>query len=864
MSFGKESRKGVFPGIFSRLRLLGSTGKVPSGKPGQQDGGIFSGSGARPAEEQFTLLPLYDIVIFPNTMIPIFITARSGMAALEEAMRRDMRLFAACVKKTQAAGAATDETWPVGTAVRIIQHLKLPDNTMRVILSGEYRGRILETQNQEGFSLVRVSPIEAELFDDPPSSEDAALMRNVQKSFARYAELSKKIGPDTLVAVERTENPERLANLVCNSTNLKSEKKAELLALTPARQRLETILETLEKENEIIGIQKSISGKVRSRLEKNHREYYLNEQLKEINRELGKDEGEDELSDLERRIAESRPPQEVAARAAKELSRLRSLQPLSPEAAVLRVYLEWISDLPWHPAEEAPCDPAQAGRILDEDHFGMKKAKQRILEFIAVRRLLSCTGNTQNGQKIKGPILCLAGPPGTGKTSLGKSVARALGRNFVRISLGGVRDEAEIRGHRRTYVGSLPGRIIQSMRRTGASNPVILLDEIDKLSSDFRGDPANALLEVLDPQQNATFCDHYMEVPYDLSGVLFITTANSVHDIPYPLLDRMEIIEIPGYSENEKLAIAKQFLVPRELAENGFADAKVHFTDEALRSLIRSWTMESGVRGLQREIARCIRRVAIGAVESGYGDSQEKPVSAFAKNIKADGLEKILGRKTFREEPVLKEARVGVSCGLAWTESGGAMLQVESMMCAGSGEVAITGNLGDVMKESARIAVSYLRSVQDKYAMADWTAGKSDFHIHVPQGAIPKDGPSAGVAIAASLLSTLCRKAPRPGIAMTGELTLTGRILPIGGLKEKLLAAIRNGMETAILPEDNRGEWEELDRDIKDGIRVQFATGAGEAFAVLFDGEILRGKGKSVPKTARAKTAARSGTQKKV
>jgi ATP-dependent Lon protease len=625
--------------------------------------------------EDFPLLPLRDLVLFPQTIIPIFITFKPGIAALEEALKRDNRLFAACLKKHEI-GLAADEPWEIGTVVRIVQHLKLPDNTYRVVFQCEYRGTIVSINAQNNYSMVRVEPLKTIGLNEPISAEDSALMRNVQKSFSQYGEYSKKIGTDTLSAVERTDNPERLANLVSNAVYLKSEKKIELLSYTDTRERLLAILETLELENEIYGIQKNISGKVRSKMDKRHREYILHEQLKEINKELGKDKIEDEFAILEKRIAEKKPTAEVLEKTAKEITRLRKLQPLSPEAGVLRGYLEWISDLPWSNFTVDSGDLAEAEKILDEDHFGMKKAKDRILEFIAVRQLLSEDGEgsekisredakahkaqreegeteekeqtldmvsdvaepkpeyiTENsGQKtdkseqkdegkepdkpaphsIKGPILCFVGPPGTGKTSLGKSVARALGRKFVRISLGGVRDEAEIRGHRKTYVGALPGKIIQSMRKAETVNPVFLLDEIDKLSSDFRGDPASALLEVLDPEQNSTFVDHYLEVQYDLSKVMFITTANSLHTIPYPLLDRMEIIEVPGYGENEKLTIAKQFLVPKELRENGLSSAKIKFTDDAIKNIIRHWTMESGVRNLERETARCIRRVEIG------------------------------------------------------------------------------------------------------------------------------------------------------------------------------------------------------------------------------------------------------------
>jgi ATP-dependent Lon protease len=598
-------------------------------------------------------------------------------------------------------------------------------------------------------------------------------------------------------------------------------------------------------------------------MDKNQREFILNEQLREINKELGKDNTEDEFAEIEKNIEAKNPPEEIIAKARKEINRLKKLQQFSPEAGVLRAYLEWVQDIPWSEETKDSGDLTEAEKILDRDHFNMKKAKERILEFMAVRQLTVNAANTENiasGENdsseiartqnagIKGPILCFVGPPGTGKTSLGKSVARALGRSFVRISLGGVRDEAEIRGHRKTYVGALPGKIIQSMKKAGTMNPVFLLDEIDKLSTDFRGDPASALLEVLDPEQNSTFTDHYLEVPFDLSKVLFIATANSLHSIPYPLLDRMEIIEIPGYGEMEKLVIAKQFLVPKELEENGLSKAKITFTDEVLLEIIRHWTMESGVRSLEREIARCIRRVARDAVKKEYGLNAEKPIESYKKAIKSSDLEKLLGRKKYKDDVVYKEARIGVLYGLAWTEVGGTILPVETSKFDGNGELIMTGNLGDVMKESAQIALSFLRSVSGQYNYKIEDIAKSDFHVHVPEGAIPKDGPSAGITLASSLLSTLCKIPPKAGIAMTGELTLTGKVLPIGGLKENVLAAIRNGMHQVILPKGNEDDWDELDKNIKDSIKAVFAERADEAFAVLFDETLIAPKKKSTKK----------------
>jgi ATP-dependent Lon protease len=822
--------------------------------------------------DDFPLLPLRDLVLYPNTLIPIFITFKPGIVAVEEALKRDYRLFAVCLKKHEI-GHAADIPWEVGTTVRIIRYLKLPDGTYRMEFQGEYRANLLSYTQMDNFTMARVEPIKIASLGDPLSSDDAALIRSLQKSFMQYADYTKRIGTETLSAVERCEDPERMVNLICNSAQLKSEKKVEFLGYTDTRERLLAVLETLEQENEIFSIQKNISGKVRSRMDKRHREYILHEQLREINKELGKDKTDDEFAFLEKRIAEKSPPAEVTEKCEKEIARLRKLQSFTPEAGVLRTYLEWIADLPWSNYTRDSIDLNEAEKILNEDHFGMMKAKDRIIEFIAVRQLLtsmevinrehktikneqltmnreqraeseevivSDTGAVGDETKpvtkslsIKGPILCFIGPPGTGKTSLGKSVARALGRSFVRVSLGGIRDEAEIRGHRKTYVGALPGKIIQSMKKAGTINPVFLLDEIDKLSSDFRGDPASALLEVLDPEQNSTFADHYLEVAYDLSRVLFITTANSLHSIPYPLLDRMEIIDLPGYGENEKLSIAKQFLVPKALRENGLSAAKITFNDETIKNIIRYWTMESGVRSLERETARCIRRIARHAVNKGY--SREKPVSLFKKTVTPEYLETLLGRKKYKRDLVYGEARTGVTYGLAWTETGGTIMPVETIRYNGGGELVITGNLGDVMKESARIALSYLRSTALQYHFTVKDLNKSDFHIHVPEGAIPKDGPSAGITLASSLLSTLCKIPPKARIAMTGELTLTGRILPIGGLKEKLLAAIRNGMEKVILPDDNRDDWDELDKDIRDSIQVEFAQTAEEVFNILFD-----------------------------
>jgi ATP-dependent Lon protease len=786
---------------------------------------LLSAFKGRNTKDELPLLPVREFVVFPHTMIPLFITYPAGIKAVEDALKRDQRLFAACRKDT----TNDDATYPVGTVAHIVQQLKLPDGSYRIVLHGEYRGHIANVNTHDQINLVTVQPIQTTPITEQEHAEIEALMRAVQRSFTQYAELSKKISTEVLSAVERAETAEKVCNIASNALSIKIEKKIELLELDETKKRLQSLLENLELENEIISLQRKITGKVKSRMEKTQREYILNEQLKEINKELGRDTGDDEFTELEKALEERNPPEEVLAKAKKELNRLKKLQSLSPEAGVLRTYLEWIIDLPWNETTTDANDLALAEEILNHDHYNMKKAKERIIEFLAVRQLTS---------QLKGPILCFVGPPGTGKTSLGKSVARALGRNFIRISLGGVRDEAEIRGHRKTYVGALPGKIIQSMRKAKTINPVFLLDEIDKLSSDFRGDPASALLEVLDPEQNASFTDHYLEVSYDLSKVLFIATANSLHTIPHPLLDRMEVIEVPGYGEEEKLQIAKRFLIPKQLEENGLAKAGIKFQDEAIRDIIRYRTMESGVRGLEREIAHCIRRLAKVAIEQGYG--KEKDIGEFKKTIRLNSLDTLLGKRKFKHDVVFREPRIGVCYGLAWTETGGTILPVETVTFEGSGELIMTGNLGDVMKESARTALSYLRSISPRLSMVVEDIGKTDFHIHVPEGAIPKDGPSAGITLAVSLLSTIAQKPVRGGFAMTGELTLTGRVLPIGGLKEKLLAAIRNGMTDVLIPKGNLDDLEELDKDIRDALTIHGIEQADEAFAILFEPSIFK------------------------
>jgi ATP-dependent Lon protease len=777
----------------------------------------------------FPVLTLDDIVLFPGAVITVFALKKPDILVINEALRKDRLLFVLCNGNER-------ETGSVG---RIIQQMRLPDGSFRVMLEGQYRAVLTGREERDGITFAVTEPVtdEAAGRKAVPAALEA-LARNVREVFARYAKLTRKVPAETQVLIERTESPERTCDTIAHVLQINTSLKRELIGIAETEKRLTRLLEIIESENEILGLQEKISGDVKKRIDKRNREFVLREQLKEINRELGNSgdaasASTDEFAELQNRIAAKTPPSEVMERVEKEIGRLKMLQPFSPESGVLRTYLEWIADLPWGNASEdhAGLDAAEA--VLEAGHYGLRKPKERILEFIAVRALMSGAGNAAGSSTA--PILCFVGPPGTGKTSLGSSVAEALGRKFVRASLGGLRDEAEIRGHRKTYVGALPGKILQSMRKAGTANPVFLLDEIDKMASDYRGDPAAALLEVLDPEQNHNFTDNYLEMPYDLSSVLFIATANSLHNIPYPLLDRLEVIEIPGYSDREKLAIAKKFLLPKALLENALAEADIGFSDNAILSIIHERTMESGIRSLERELNRAVRRLARDAVKQGRGQNGGEPLSGYQAFVSGKRLEKLLGAPKFQKDVLYREARTGVANGLAWTETGGTMLAIESLVYPGKGELIITGNIGDVMKESARIALSYLRGVKDRYAIAVENFSTLDYHFHVPEGAIPKDGPSAGITLAVSLLSTLTQKPPRPLVAMTGELTLTGRILPIGGLKEKLLAAIRGGMTWVLIPAGNREDWKELDAEIKNALAPRFVQNAEEAFAAVFE-----------------------------
>jgi len=814
-------------------------------------------------KNEMFMVPLKDLVVFPRMVVPFFVGRRRSVHSVEEAARLGRPLFLVAQKKTAVEEPGERDVHPVGTVARVLQMMKLPDGKIRLLVEGVERAAIGRYTETRDCFRVMVRPLK----ESPEiTAEIAALMRTTLSQFSQYNEISKKVPPEAATAIAAADTPDGLVDLIAGNLPLKIEQKLELLSQEATKDRLERCAAIVASEIEVLSLEKEITGKVRRKLEKTQKDYFLNEQLKEIQRELGT-EGDDPTGarELEEKVKVKGLPVEVAEKCAKELKRLGRMQPMSPESALLRTYLEWIVDLPWGEATADNKDIERARQILDEDHYDLKKVKERILDFIAVRQLKS---------RIKGPILCFIGPPGTGKTSLGRSVARSLGRAFVRVSLGGVRDEAEIRGHRKTYVGALPGKIIQYMRKAGSRNPVFLLDEIDKMSSDWRGDPASALLEVLDPEQNHTFMDHYLEVPYDLSDVMFITTANSAHNIPYPLRDRMEVIEISGYTELEKEKIAEKFLVRKQIQENGLEWADISFQKSAILRLIRGYTMEAGVRNLEREIANILRKIARQAVKDGRlppvvvtpapepvstlpepisdvsaPEAEAAPVSEpaapvaepsvpapapYKVAVTARSVEKYLGREKFSENTFSLDMKPGLAYGLAWTELGGQLLAVEVAIVAGKGELMLTGSLGDVMKESAQAALTFLRAHHAALGISPEFMKDRDIHIHVPEGAIPKDGPSAGITLTAALLSAVAGVAVKPGFAMTGEITLTGRILPIGGVKEKVLAAHRYKMTHVLLPRRNEKDLEEIPPEVFQELSFSFADSIPDALAILF------------------------------
>ena len=744
------------------------------------------------------VLPLRDIVVFPHMIVPLFVGREKSVRALEDVMRDDKQILLVAQKNAAQDDPSTADIFTVGTIGTVLQLLKLPDGTVKVLVEGGQRAKILRYADNDTFFQAWSEVMEEEGEDD---KEVEALMRTAVSQFEQYLKLNRKIPPEVLVSINQIDEPGKLADTVASHLNLKIPEKQELLEIAPIGARLEKIYSYMEGEIGVMQVEKRIRSRVKRQMEKTQREYYLNEQMKAIQKELGESEdGKDELAEIEEKIKKTKLSKEAREKADAELKKLRSMSPMSAESTVVRNYLDWLLGIPWKKRTKIKRDIGRAERILDEDHYGLEKVKERIIEYLAVQ---------QRMKKIKGPILCLVGPPGVGKTSLGKSVARATGRNFVRLSLGGVRDEAEIRGHRRTYIGSMPGKVVQSMKKAKSSNPLFLLDEVDKLGADWRGDPSSALLEVLDPEQNGTFNDHYLEVDYDLSDVLFITTANTLR-MPQPLMDRMEIIRLPGYTEDEKVEIAKRHLIPKQVEAHGLKESEWSVSDSALRSLIRYYTREAGVRNLEREIANLARK-AIKQIVSG---ATEK-VTITNRNV-----EKFAGVRKFRFGLAEDKDAVGVVTGLAWTEVGGELLSVEAVTLPGKGKVSATGKLGDVMKESVHAAESFVKSRAVSFGIKPTVFEKRDIHVHVPEGATPKDGPSAGVAMIAAIVSVLTGIPVRKDVAMTGEITLRGRVLPIGGLKEKLLAALRGGLKTVLIPDENEKDLAEIPDNVKRGLNI--------------------------------------------
>jgi ATP-dependent Lon protease len=750
--------------------------------------------------EIFPVLPLRDIVVFPHMIVPLFVGRDKSVAALESAMAADKQIFLVSQLDPADDDPDRDALYDLGVVATVLQLLKLPDGTVRVLVEGQRRAALANLEMEAQHLVAEVEAIEA---DEPEGTEVSALMRSVVEQFENYAKLNKKLPAETAVQLGQIEEPSRLADAVAANINIKvSDKQALLAELNPIR-RLEMAFAFMEGELGVLQVEKKIRSRVKRQMEKTQREYYLNEQLKAIQRELGNEgeEGEgDELAELSRKIAKTRLSKEARAKATQELKKLKAMAPMSAEATVSRNYLDVLLGLPWGKKSKVKKDIAEAQAILDEDHYGLEKVKDRIVEYLAVQARTN---------KLKGPILCLVGPPGVGKTSLGRSIAKATGREFVRQSLGGVRDEAEIRGHRRTYIGSLPGKVVSNLRKAGTSNPLFLLDEIDKLGQDFRGDPASALLEVLDPEQNSKFQDHYLEIDYDLSDVMFVTTANTM-DMPQPLLDRMEIIRLEGYTEDEKVEIAKRHLIAKQIEAHGLREGELTFADDGVRALIRHYTREAGVRTLEREIAKVARK-ALRQILEGKAERIE---------ITPDNVADFSGVRKFRHGVGEEEDQIGAVTGLAWTEVGGELLTIEAVTVPGKGQIKTTGKIGEVMQESVQAAFSFVKARSPSYGVKPSTIGRKDIHVHLPEGAVPKDGPSAGVGMVTAIISTLTGIPVRRDVAMTGEVTLRGRVLPIGGLKEKLLAALRGGIRTVIIPAENEKDLAEIPLNIREGLEI--------------------------------------------
>jgi len=754
----------------------------------------------KPVQSQnYPVLPLRDIVVFPHMIVPLFVGREKSVKALEDVMKDDKQILLVTQKNAAQDDPSPADIYAVGTVGTVLQLLKLPDGTVKVLVEGGYRAKITKFVDNDAFFVA-----EAQALSDaaePTGKEVEALARSVVSQFEQYIKLNKKVPPEVLVSINQIEDPSKLADTVASHLSLKISEKQELLEIGSVGERLEKIYAFMEGEIGVLQVEKRIRSRVKRQMEKTQREYYLNEQMKAIQKELGEGEdGRDEVAEIEERVRKTKLSKEAREKAQAEVKKLRTMSPMSAEATVVRNYLDWILSIPWSKPTKIKRDIKLAEKVLNEDHYGLEKVKERILEYLAVQ---------QRQKRIKGPILCLVGPPGVGKTSLGKSIARATGRNFVRISLGGVRDEAEVRGHRRTYIGSMPGKVIQAMKKAKSSNPLFLLDEVDKLGQDWRGDPSSALLEVLDPEQNSTFADHYLEVDYDLSDVMFITTANSLR-MPQPLLDRMEIIRIPGYTEDEKVEIAKRHLIPKQVKDHGLKPGEWTLSEDGIRDLVRYYTREAGVRNLEREIANLARK----SIKEILMKDLKKVV------ISRRNLGKYAGIKKFRYGETELTDMVGVTTGLAWTEVGGEILTIEAVTLPGKGRVTATGKLGDVMKESVQAAESFVKSRSVAFGIKPTVFNKRDIHVHVPEGATPKDGPSAGVAMVTTIVSVLTGIPVRRDVAMTGEVTLRGRVLPIGGLKEKLLAALRAGIKTVLIPQENEKDLADIPDNVKKGLQI--------------------------------------------
>ncbi len=751
-----------------------------------------------PRAEGLPVLPLRDIVVFPHMVVPLFVGRPKSVRALEDVMADDKQILLLTQKDAAEDDPSTNDMYKIGAVATVLQLLKLPDGTVKVLVEGVRRARVTEFVENADFFQAKVEELDDVMGDE---AEIAALRRSVTGHFEDYVKLNKKVPPEVVVSVGQIAEPSKLADTVASHLNIRIGEKQELLELTDVRERLERVYGFMEGEISVLQVEKEIRKRVKTQMEKTQREYYLNEQLKAIQKELGEGEdGKDDVAELEERIEKVKLSKEAKEKATAELKKLKQMSPMSAEATVVRNYLDWMLSIPWGKKKRVKKDINAAEKVLNDDHYGLEKVKDRILEYLAVQ---------QRTNKLRGPILCLVGPPGVGKTSLGKSIAKATGRDFVRMSLGGVRDEAEIRGHRRTYIGSMPGKIIQSMKKASSNNPLFLLDEIDKMGQDFRGDPASALLEVLDPEQNNTFSDHYLEVDYDLSNVMFVTTANTLN-MPQPLMDRMEIIRIAGYTEDEKLEIARRHLIPRQVKAHGLKKGEWSIDDDGLRMLIRRYTREAGVRNLERELASLTRK----AVKTILTSDVEQV------NLTEDNLEEYAGVPKYRFGVGEKEDQVGAVTGLAWTEVGGELLTIEGVMVPGRGKMTTTGKLGDVMKESIDAASSYVKARSAEMGIRPTLFQRKDIHVHVPEGATPKDGPSAGIAMATAIISLMTGIPVRKDVAMTGEVTLRGRVLPIGGLKEKLLAALRGGIKTVLIPEDNAKDLPEIPDNVKNNLEI--------------------------------------------